>query len=173
MSCLRRRQHQMELLPSWSRNARDDHSSGSSWREVVCIDARADVPYTRVGVVSDSFFTATEIVRRRVFADFSVAHLMKFRRGVASGEITLCQAMSHSAGCQKHNLCKQNVLLHLCEQLGLEAEHVLAVGDGEPDACMLAVAGISVAFEPKTDVVRNSAQHVLSGSLFQILPLVG
>ena len=127
----------------------------------------------RVGVVSDSFYTATEIVRRRVFADFSLAHLLKFRRGVASGDITLCPAMSHSSGCQKHNLCKQNVLLHLCEQLGLEAGQVLAVGDGEPDACMLATAGISVAFEPKTDAVRLSAQHVLSGSLLEILPLVG
>jgi len=127
----------------------------------------------RVGVVSDSFFVATEIVRRRVFADFSIAHLMKFRRGIASGEITLCPAMAHPSGCQKHNLCKQNVLLHLCDQLGLVAEHVLAVGDGEPDACMLAAAGISVAFEPKTDAVRMSAQHVLSGSLLEILPLVG
>ena len=127
----------------------------------------------RVGVVSDSFFTATEIVRRRVFADFSIAHLVKFRRGVASGDITLCPAMSHSAGCQKHNLCKQNILLHLCEQFGLSTEHVLAVGDGEPDTCMLAAAGISVAFEPKTDAVRKSAQHVLSESLLEILPLVG
>lgn len=127
----------------------------------------------RVGVVSDSFFTATEIVRRRVFADFSIAHLMKFRRGVASGDITLCPAMSHSAGCPEHNLCKRNVLLHLCEQFGLKADHVLAVGDGEPDACMLAAAGISVAFEPKTDTVRTAAQHVLSGSLLEILRLVG
>ena len=127
----------------------------------------------RVGVVSDSFFTATEIVRRRVFADFSIAHLMKFRHGVASGDVTLCPAMSHSAGCQEHNLCKRNVLLHLCEQFGLEADQVLAVGDGEPDACMLAAAGISVAFEPKSDTVRTAAQHVLSGNLLEILPLVG
>ena len=127
----------------------------------------------RVGVVSDSFAVATEIVRRRVFADFSIAHLMKFRRGVASGEITLCPAMSHTAGCRKHDFCKENVLLHLCEQFGLEPGHVLAVGDGEPDACMLAAAGISVAFEPKAEAVRTSAQHVLSGSLLEILPLLG
>jgi hydroxymethylpyrimidine pyrophosphatase-like HAD family hydrolase len=80
--------------------------------------------------------------------------------------------MSHSDGCKKHNLCKQNVLLHLCEQFGLAAEHILAVGDGEPDACMLAAAGISVAFEPKSEAVRAAAQNVLSGSLLEILPLV-
>lgn len=125
----------------------------------------------RVGVVSDSFFVATEIVRRRVFADFSIAHLMRFRRGIASGNLTLCPAMSHGSGCSKHNLCKQNVLLHLCEQFGLASDRVLAVGDGEPDACMLAAAGISVAFEPKTEVVSTAAQHVMSGSLLGILEL--
>lgn len=127
----------------------------------------------RVGVVSDSFFVATEIVRRRVFADFSIAHLMRFRQGIASGNITLCPAMSHPNGCSKHELCKQNVLLHLCEQFGMTPEDVLAVGDGEPDACMLATAGISIAFEPKTEAVRIAAQKVMVGSLLEILVIAG
>lgn len=47
----------------------------------------------QVGIVSDSFWVATEIIRRRVFADFSIAHLMKFRRGIATGSVTLSPAM--------------------------------------------------------------------------------
>lgn len=127
----------------------------------------------RVGVVSDSFFVATEVVRRRVFADFSMAHLMKFRNGIASGDVTICPAMKHPDGCPEHLLCKQNVLLHLCEQCGVAKEDVLAVGDGVPDACMLAHAGISFAFEPKSDIVRRSATHTIEGDLraiFQYLP---
>ncbi len=123
----------------------------------------------RVGVVSDSFFVATETVRRRVFADFSIAHLKKFRRGVATGEVTLSPAMQHPTGCKIHRVCKLNVLLHVCEQLGLGAENVLAVGDGEPDICMLAAAGVSVAFQPKTENVQNAALHVVSGNLLEIL----
>jgi HAD superfamily phosphoserine phosphatase-like hydrolase len=123
----------------------------------------------RVGVVSDSFFVATDTVRRRVFADFSIAHLIKFRHGVATGDITLSPAMQHSHGCRQHSLCKMNVLLHLCEQLGLGAENVLAVGDGDPDVCMLGVAGTSVAFQPKTERVKNASRHVVSGNLLEIL----
>jgi HAD superfamily phosphoserine phosphatase-like hydrolase len=123
----------------------------------------------RVGVVSDSFFVATDTVRRRVFADFSIAHLIKFRHGVATGDITLSPAMQHSHGCRHHSLCKMNVLLHLCEQLGLGAENVLAVGDGDPDVCMLGAAGTSVAFQPKTERVKNAARHVVSGNLLEIL----
>lgn len=127
----------------------------------------------RVGIVSDSFRVATEIVRRRVFADFSIAHLMRFRRGIATGEVLLCPAMFHENGCPRHRLCKHNVLLRVCEQSGIAADCVLAVGDSDPDACMLKAAGISVAYQPKSDAVAAAAQHVVSGSLLDILPYLG
>lgn len=127
----------------------------------------------RVGIVSDSYFVATEIVRRRVFADFSIAHLVKFRRGIATGDVTLSPAMQHKSGCGQHKICKLNVLLHLCEQFSLGPEHVLAVGDGEPDMCMLAAAGDSVAFQPKSEQVRRAAQHVVTGNLLEILAHLG
>jgi HAD superfamily phosphoserine phosphatase-like hydrolase len=127
----------------------------------------------RVGIVSDSFAVATEIVRRRVFADFSIAHLMRFRNGVATGDVTLSAAMQHPAGCKRHNLCKLNVFLHLCEQLGIAAERVIAVGDSDPDACMLAAAGISIAFQPKSEGVERSAHHVAHESLLEILAFPG
>jgi phosphoserine phosphatase len=125
----------------------------------------------RVGVVSDSFFVATDTVRRRVFADFSIAHLKKFRGGIATGDVTLSPAMQHPTGCKLHRLCKLNVLLHMCEQLGLGTENVLAVGDGDPDVCMLAAAGTSVAFQPKSECVQNASRYVVSGNLSEILAL--
>jgi glucosyl-3-phosphoglycerate synthase len=123
----------------------------------------------RIGVVSDSFAVATEVVRRRVFADFSVAHLMKFGRGVASGDVTLSPAMYHTDGCPLHQTCKKNVLLRLCEQFQLSHQNVLAVGDGTPDTCMLQAAGISVAFEPKSQSVRDAGQYLVTRSLIEVL----
>jgi len=127
----------------------------------------------RVGIVSDSYYVATEVVRRRVFADFSVAHVMRFRQGVATGDVLQCPAMLHENGCKKHKLCKYNALLQLCEQSGVPAGRILAVGDSDPDACMLKAAGISVAYQPKSDEVAAAARHVVQGSLLEILPLVG
>jgi glucosyl-3-phosphoglycerate synthase len=123
----------------------------------------------RVGIVSDSYFVATEIVRRRVFAEFSIAHLMRFRRGIATGEVTISPAMQHPQGCQRHQVCKLNVLLHVCEQFGLTSDQVLAVGDGVPDACMLEAAGNSVAFQPKSDIVRNAAKHLAIENLLEVM----
>ncbi|MEX0670008.1 MAG: glycosyltransferase [Pirellulales bacterium] len=123
----------------------------------------------QVGIVSDSFRVATEIIRRRVFADFSIAHLMKFRRGIATGSVTLSPAMLHSNGCNQHHYCKMNVLMNVCDQLDLSPEHVLAIGDGEPDICMLKTAGVSVAFQPKSEAVVSAARHVVQHSLSEIL----
>ncbi|MBI4860191.1 MAG: haloacid dehalogenase-like hydrolase [Candidatus Riflebacteria bacterium] len=123
----------------------------------------------RVGIVTDSFLVAAEIVRRRVFADFSVAHVMRFKRGIATGSVTICKAMQHDDGCHTHNLCKLNVLRHLCDQLGMPPELVLAVGDSDPDACMLRAAGLSVAFQPKSKSLADAANHVVQGNLLEIL----
>lgn len=123
----------------------------------------------RVGIVSDSYFSATEIVRRRVFADFSIANLMRFRAGQATGEITLSQAMIHPRGCRLHAHCKANVLRHLRDKMHLAPEAVLAVGDGENDICMLQEAGLSVAFQPKNERVRKAAKRGFQQSLAEIL----
>lgn len=123
----------------------------------------------RVGIVSDSYRVASEIVRRRVFADFSLAHLMRFRQGVASGAITLSPAMIRSDGCSLHGVCKQNALLHLCDQWGLTPDRVLAVGDGEPDSCLLRAAGLSVAFQPKSESVAAAAKITVQNNLLEIL----
>ncbi len=123
----------------------------------------------RVCIVTDSFQVAAEIVRRRVFADFAFANLMRFQQGKATGRVTLSPAMIHPRGCPLHVSCKVNVLHHLTERLGLGREQILAVGDGENDICMLRAAGCSFAFRPKSDAVRAAAQRVLDGQLDDIL----
>lgn len=126
----------------------------------------------RVGIVTDSFHLAAEIIRRRVFADFSFANMIRFRNGKASGLVTLAPGMIHPDGCKTHRHCKANVILHLIDKMNIGLKRVLAVGDGENDVCMLRMAGTSVAFEPKTENVRNAAQHLIKKNLTGILKLV-
>ncbi|MFA6545916.1 MAG: HAD-IB family phosphatase [Limisphaerales bacterium] len=127
----------------------------------------------RVVIVTDSYHSAAETVRRRVFADFAVAHLMKFRRDKATGRVTFAPAMRQPMKCRKHRLCKLNVLHHLCGELNVTPEQVLAVGDSENDICVLRGAGNSVAFQPKRPAVRDAARHILEDDLRGILKLLG
>jgi glucosyl-3-phosphoglycerate synthase len=126
----------------------------------------------RVGIVTDSYHLAAEIVRRRVFADFSFANMIRFKNGKATGRVTLAPGMVHPEGCKTHQHCKANVLLHLIDKMNIGFKRVLAVGDGENDVCMLRMAGLSVAFQPKTANVRSAAQHVVWKNLNGILKLV-
>lgn len=126
----------------------------------------------RVGIVTDAFLVAADIVRRRVFADFSIAHLMKFQHGKATGRVTLSPAMVHPQGCPLHEHCKANVMRHVMEKMHIAAEQVLAVGDGENDICLLEAAGTSVAFQPKTPLVRAAAQYVVEGALTEVLKVI-
>jgi len=126
----------------------------------------------RVGIVTDSYYIAAEIVRRRVFADFSIAHLMKFRRGKATGQIMLSPAMRHPEGCSEHEHCKLNVMLHLIDKMGISLQQVLAIGNGSNDICLLRGAGTSVAFRPESDSVRAAAGYCVEQHMSDLRALL-
>lgn len=123
----------------------------------------------RVGIVSDSYRVLTEVVRRRVFADFSVANHMRFRDGKATGEVAPCPTFRHPDGCGDHTVCKWNVVLHLERELGIPAHRVLAVGDGSNDICLLQRSAVGIAFEPKAAGLHHAADFVIRRDLRQVL----
>ncbi len=126
----------------------------------------------RVGIVTDSYRVAAEMVRRRVFADFCVAHLLEFREERATGDITLAPAYYHARGCPRHHSCKVNVMHHLLEGMNMRAYQVLAVGDGDNDRCLLQAAGRSVAYRPRSAALRAAADFTITGPLTGILDLL-
>lgn len=127
----------------------------------------------RVGLVTDSFHIAAETVRRRAFADFTIAHVLRFRRSEATGEVLLAPAMLHERGCLRHACCKRNALEYLVQRMGVPPERVLAIGDSDNDLCMLEAAATSVAFRPKSLAIRDAASHVIERSLLDVLGLIG
>ncbi|MEN9733486.1 MAG: Glucosyl-3-phosphoglycerate synthase [Verrucomicrobiota bacterium] len=126
-----------------------------------------------VGIVTDSYSIAAEVIRRRVFADFTISHVLTFRNDRSTGGITLCPAMRHPSGCHHHTLCKVNVLHHLRDEVGISPARIIAVGDSSNDICLLQAAGRSVAFEPKTPEVRQAAKRVVERDLRGILDYLG
>jgi len=122
----------------------------------------------RVGIITDSYHTVAEVVRRRVFADFVLANVIEFRRGKATGVVTLAPTFrSGQTGRRAYD--KLNALRFLVKRWGLGAKQVVAVGDSENDVGMLRAAGISVAFQPKSDRVRRAAKHTVTGRLDELL----
>jgi phosphoserine phosphatase len=116
-----------------------------------------------VGIVSEAFQAAAKIIRRRLLADFSIAHLMKFKRGKATGRMTFAPALSDPQGCPDHPHCKANIVPYLTELFGVSRDRILAVGNGVNDVCLLRAAGHSVAFRPTHPAVRAAATQVVQG----------
>lgn len=125
----------------------------------------------RVGIVSDAFRIVAEIVRRRVFADFSVANMLRFQDGIATGEVTPARIFRHPRGCPDHEVCKWNAMMHIERRFDVPASRILTVGDSLGDFCMLKRAGRSVAYEPKSAELSAVAAMTIHGDLRQLLPL--
>lgn len=124
-----------------------------------------------VGIITDSYHIAAEIVRRRVFADFALANVVEFRKGKSTGTVTLAPTMrSGETGTRAYD--KLNALRFLTKRMGISARNVLAVGGGINDIGMLRAAGISIAFQPRNERVKDAGKHVIRHNLDQILGIV-
>jgi glucosyl-3-phosphoglycerate synthase len=148
-------------LEVFEQTARDMPLVGGAAEVVVALRKAGYV----VGLVSGSFRVAADIVRRRVFADFAIAHELRFRNRLCTGEVVLSRAMVDPGGCAEHPYCKANVVRRLQERAGLVPRLSLAVGNAETDICMLRAVGVPVAFRPASVAVEGAARYCLSGSL--------
>ncbi len=127
-----------------------------------------------VGLVSDSYFVAAEVVRKRIFADFALAHTVQFRADVCSGELTLNPAFlpleddEATAPLEPAEVPAGQALLddgpvskrHVIERfrrLSPGFDTLWAVGDNDNDVPMLALADRGFAIEPKTPRLRTLA----------------
>ena len=57
-------------------------------------------------------------------------------------------------------------------ELGRNFDHVVVVGDGENDICLLRASDSGVAFQPKSENVQAAASHTISKDLQEILALL-
>lgn len=120
-----------------------------------------------VGIITDSYFVASEIIRKRVFADFSIAHLLEFKKGVFTGELEISPLML-SNKCKKHEYCKVNFLDHIERFFDFDKSKIYFAGDGLNDICLLENISNSVAFKPKHISVTN-ASTTTTEELLEIL----
>lgn len=112
-----------------------------------------------VGIITDSYFVASEIIRKRVFADFSIAHLLDFKKGVFTGDLEISPLMI-SDRCKKHDYCKLNLLGHLEKFYDINKSNIHFAGDGLNDICLLENLSNSFAVNPKDTLVTQAATGV-------------
>jgi len=126
-----------------------------------------------VGVLSDSYFVAADILRRRVFADFALAHTMQFDGDVCNGQVRLNPAFLRPEGGAGEPVCKSHVLRRFrAESSGAPLLECWAVGDNLNDLGLLRLADQAFAIEPKAAALGREPGLRVIDSFDELLPLV-
>lgn len=126
-----------------------------------------------VGVVSDSYLVAAEIVRRRVFADFALAHTLQFDNEICNGSLQINRAFRPLDDEAAGEPCKSNVL----RRIRAEASPVplcltWAVGDNLNDLALLREADRGFAIDPKAAELGNDPRVTVVSSFAELRRLV-
>lgn len=104
-----------------------------------------------VGMISDSYFVAADIVRRRIFADFAIAHTLQFDNDVCTGKLHINPAFTDAPGTPPSSICKSHVLCHFVDN-GHESQINMtwAIGDNVNDLELLRRADRAFTIDPKS-----------------------
>lgn len=125
-----------------------------------------------VGVLSDSWFVAADIIRRRVFADFALAHLLQFDSEVCTGELRLNPAFLGAEGTGA-SVCKSHVLRRFRDdrqQPGVS--ECWAVGDNLNDLGLLSAADQPFAMAPRSPILSQIPGVTIVNSFTELLARV-
>lgn len=115
-----------------------------------------------VCLVSGGFEEVVSTIAARV----NITHFVANRLEVADGVLT-----GHTVGPVIDRNAKAVALKAFAAAEGVAISDTVAIGDGANDLGMMAVAGVSVAFQAKP-VVRDAADHAVEGSLADAWPLI-
>jgi phosphoserine phosphatase len=125
-----------------------------------------------VGLVSDSYFAAAELVRRRIFADFALAHTLQFDAEVCTGQLRLNAAFLRRPGDPGPEICKRHVIRRLREDPAEpRVAECWAIGDNLNDLGMLEAADRAFAIEPKSPLLARVPGLTVVASFEALLAL--
>lgn len=118
-----------------------------------------------VGIISDSYFIAAEIIRKRIFADFAIAHTLKFRNDICSGELNLNKDFYPERSMGNAKPCKSNVIQRFLSKNNKPSFlEVWAIGDHLNDLDMLLLADKAFVVDPKSpELLKHKHIHNISG----------
>ncbi len=107
-------------------------------------------------LVSGGFTFFTEQLKQQLGLDFTHANQLEIINGHLTGQV-----IGHIVDGE----AKKQMLLNVCQQLGVQSQHAIAMGDGANDLPMMQIAGMSIAYKAKPTVQQHTQFQINQGGL--------
>ena len=124
-------------------------------------------------IVTDSYTQLATRLAKRLGIDMVAGNLLEVdEKGVITGKIYAPLGWENhiKLGCSKHSVCKLNALKTIAKTYKIPLKRTIAVGDRNPDACMVGAAGLGFAFEPKGEELEKAADLVIYEDMRKMIP---
>ena len=118
----------------------------------------------KTAILSGGFSYFAKHLQARLGMDYVYANELDIAQGVVTGKIQ----GEIVDGARKAQLLRQ-----LADDLGIDLQQVIAVGEGANDLPMLSIAGLGIAFRAKPLVQKSAEQSISTLGLDAILYLLG
>jgi glucosyl-3-phosphoglycerate synthase len=123
-----------------------------------------------VGIISDSYDCITNHLKNKFGFDFTLANELEFSKSIATGEVKIPSFFLADSKSQcKHDYCKLNALISICEKYGVELKNTLVIGDSENDVCIIKKAGVGISFCSTYNMLDLVADYVIKEPDFGLL----
>ena len=122
------------------------------------------------GIISDSYDCVTNHLVNRYNLDFSIANELEFSGGIATGEVKVPSVFvkNKESKCN-HDFCKSNAMREVAKRYNIDLMNIIAIGDSEPDICMVKQSGIGIAFCSANETLNLVANKTISERSFASL----
>lgn len=111
-------------------------------------------------LVSGGFTFFTKAISEEVGFEFHHGNTLEIEDNVLTGQVKDPIQDKHS---------KLSYLRQYCEDMGIDAQDVVAIGDGANDIPMLKAAGLGIGYYPKEAVLKEIDNAILYGDLKSVL----
>ena len=118
----------------------------------------------KVGVVSGGFLNVIEDLLNELHVDFYRANTLEILNEKITGNLT-GEIIDREA--------KARGLTAFAEREGVSLAQTVAIGDGANDLCIIALAGLGIAFNAKPTVVKEADSAITTPYLDSVLYLMG
>jgi len=115
----------------------------------------------KLGIISDSYTLAAEMVADRLGIDFVAANQLEIVDNKITGRVHMPLGWEKIGCFCKISVCKRYHLEQQALRFGVPMERTMAIGDTKSDLCMIQRAAVGISFMPKDSMIAKASKNVV------------